>query len=134
MSDINPDIIVIEDIIKFMKKSTASTVVMLASFNRTLCMLAYDFLMKKPELVNVMSVRHGLKFSKILMEKKEMPEVVAKHLGIKFPYIKDKTGKIKLKKNKEVIDENVDMADGIATGLYFALKIIGRLKGKKDGS
>ena len=40
----NPSHIGIEDIIKFMKgKSSADTVVMLTTFNRMTCLLAYDY-------------------------------------------------------------------------------------------
>ncbi|MCP6726354.1 hypothetical protein NL526_30315, partial [Klebsiella pneumoniae] len=76
----------IEDLIKFMTKSTATTVVVLTTFNRMVCLLAYDYLKKQPELFNVMSIRHALKLNKILPKKEEMPELVAKHLEIKFPY------------------------------------------------
>lgn len=120
---VKPDYISIEDIISFMKgKSTAQTIITLTTFNRMVCLLAYDFLKKSPELCNVMSIRHGLKFDKILPKKEDMPELVAKHLGITFPYEFNKKGKIKV--------ENYDMADGIAVALYYSFVLTGKIKRK----
>lgn len=122
---VKPDYIGIEDLIKFMPKSTATTVVTLASFNRMICLLCHDYLKKSPELLNVLSIRHGLKFEKIFPKKEEMPELVAKHLGITFPYEKNKKGKNKI--------ENFDMADAIAVSLYYAFVLTGKnKKAKKD--
>lgn len=119
-----PDYIAIEDIISFMKgASTAKTIIMLTTFNRMVCLLAYDYLHHPPELFNVMSIRHGLKTNKILPKKQEMAELVAKHLGIIFPYQYNKKGKLKV--------ENEDMADGIAVALYYAFRLTGRIKKKK---
>jgi len=118
-----PDYIGIEDLIKFMPKSTATTVVTLASFNRMIGLISYEYLNSHPGLFNVMSIRHALKLNKILPKKEEMPDLVAKHLGIKFPYIKDKKGKIK--------SESLDMADGIAVALYYAFILTNRIKIKK---
>ena len=118
-----PDYIGIEDLIKFMPKSTATTVVTLASFNRMIGMLSYEYLNDHPGLFNVMSIRHALKLNKNLPKKEEMPELVSKHLGIKFPYIKDKKGKIK--------SESFDMADGIAVALYYSFILTNRIKIKK---
>jgi len=126
----NPDYIGIEDIIKFMKgKSTADTIIMLTTFNRMIGLLSYDYLDKKPELFNVMTIRHGLKMGKILPKKEEMPELVAKHLGITFPY-KYETGK----RNKitKIAEESYDTADGIAVALYYAFVLTGKIKRKKQ--
>ena len=106
-----------------MPKSTATTVVTLASFNRMIGLLSYDYLKSHPGLFNVMSIRHGLKLNKNLPKKEEMPDLVSKHLGITFPYIKDKKGKIK--------PESFDMADGIAVALYYAFILTNRIKIKK---
>ena len=65
ISDYKPDYIGIEELIKFMPKSTATTVIMLATFNRMICLECYDYLNKSPELLNVLSIRHGLKLNKI---------------------------------------------------------------------
>lgn len=122
INEIKPNYIGVEDLIKFMVKSTATTVVVLTSFNRMVCVTAYDYLQKYPELFNVMTIRHGLKLNKILPSKQDMPDLVAKHLGFTFPYEKNKKGKIK--------DENYDAADGIAVALYYAFMLTGRAKKK----
>lgn len=121
---INPDYIAIEDIISFMKgHSTAKTIIMLTTFNRMIGLCAYDYLGRAPELFNVMSIRHGLKNNKILPKKEDIPELVAKHLSIKFPYQENKKGNLK--------PENFDMADSIAVALYYAFVLTGRVKRKK---
>jgi len=123
---IKPDYIGIEDLIKFMPKSTATTVVVLTTFNRMICLLSYDYLGHHPELFNVMTIRHGLKLNKILPKKEEIPNLVAKHLGITFPYIY-KTSK---KKGKTVAPVSEDMADGVAVALYYAFVLTGKVKKK----
>ena len=124
IEEINPDYIVIEDIIQFMSgASTAKTIITLTSFNRMIGLLAYDFLKKEPEYFNVMTIRHGIKLDKILPKKEDIPELVAKHLRIKFPYQKNKKDKIK--------NENLDMADSIAVALYYSLILTKKIKVKK---
>jgi len=124
IKDNQPDYIGIEEIISFMKgKSTAKTIIMLTTFNRMVCLCAYDYLNKSPELFNVMTIRHGLKVNKLLPKKEEIPELTAHHLNIKFPYEYNKKNKIK--------PESYDKADGIAVALYYAFKLSGKIKGKK---
>lgn len=123
---VKPDVIGIEDIIQFMQgKSTAKTIITLTAFNRMICLLAYDYLSKSPELFNVMSIRHGLKTDSDLPKKEDMPELVSKHLEITFPYQYNKKENLK--------EENYDMADGCAVALYYAFLLTGRKtrKGKK---
>lgn len=118
-----PNEIGIEDIIQFMQgKSTAKTIIMLTTFNRMIGLCAYDYLKKSPELFSVMTIRHGLKTGKDLPKKEDMPELVAQHLRITFPYETNKKGKIKV--------ENYDKADGIAVALYYALVLSGKVKRK----
>lgn len=119
---IQPDYIGIEDLIKFMPKSTATTVVVLTTFNRMISLLAHDYLNNFPQLFNVMSIRHGLKLNKKLPAKEDMPELVAKHLGITFPYVYNK--------NKKIKEESMDMADGVAVALYYAFLLSGKIKKK----
>lgn len=121
-----PNYIGVEDLIKFMPKSTATTVVVLTSFNRMVCMTAYDYLKDFPALFNVMTIRHGLKLSKKLPKKEEMPELVSKHLGITFPYVYISKGKNKGK----IKEESYDIADGTAVALFYAIKILGLNKKK----
>jgi len=122
--DIKPDYIGIEDLIKFMPKSTATTVVMLTSFNRMICLVCYDYLKRSPALFNVMSIRHGLKVNKILPKKEDIPELIAQHLDIKFPYIISTRGK------KNIKVESYDVADGCAVALYYSFILTGKIKGK----
>jgi Holliday junction resolvasome RuvABC endonuclease subunit len=120
IDQVKPDYIGIEEIIQFMKgKSTAKTIIMLTTFNRMVSLLSYDYLQKSPELFNVMSIRHGLKLNKDFPKKEDMPDLVAKHLGITFPYEHNKNGKIKV--------ENYDKADGIAVALYYAFVLTNRI-------
>lgn len=123
INNVKPDYIGVEDIIQFMQgKSTAKTIIMLTTFNRMIGLCAYDFLQRSPELFNVMSIRHGLKLSKDLPKKEDIPDLVAKHLGITFPYEHDKKGKVKV--------ESFDKADGIAVALYYAFVLTGKIKRK----
>jgi len=123
MIDAKADVIGIEDIIQFMKgKSTAKTIITLTTFNRMICLATYDYLKKSPELFSVMTIRHGLKTGKDLPKKEDMPELVAQHLGIKFPYEINKKGKVKV--------ESFDMADGVAVALYYAFLLTGRAQRK----
>jgi len=123
IEQVKPDYIGIEDIIQFMKgASTAKTIIMLTTFNRMIGVCAYDYLKKSPDLFSVMSIRHGLKTGKDLPKKEDMPELVAKHLGITFPYEVNKKGKIKV--------ESFDMADGVAVALYYAFVLTGKAKRK----
>jgi hypothetical protein len=124
LEKVQPDIIAIEDIIQFMSgASTAKTIITLTSFNRMIGLLCHDYLSKSPEMYSVMSIRHGLKLNKILPKKEDMPELVSKHLGIKFPYEKNKNGKIK--------PESYDMADGVSVALYSAMLLTNKIKKKK---
>lgn len=123
-----PDYIAIEEIIQFMQgKSTAKTIIMLTTFNRMTGLACYDYLQRAPELFNVMSIRHGLKMNKIFPKKEDMPELVANHLGIKFPYELSTKGKTKGK----IKVESYDKADGIAVALYYAFILTGKIKKTK---
>lgn len=123
INTVKPDYIGIEEIVQFMKgASTAKTIIMLTTFNRMVGLTAYDYLKKSPDFFNVMSIRHGLKENKIFPKKEDMPELVAKHLGITFPYETNKKGKLKV--------ENYDKADGIAVALYYAFILTGKIKRK----
>jgi Holliday junction resolvasome RuvABC endonuclease subunit len=121
--DTAPDHIAIEDIIQFMQgKSTAKTIIMLTTFNRMIGLTAYDYSAKAPTLYSVMTIRHGLKTSKDLPKKEDMPALVAQHLGITFPYEYNKLGNVKV--------ESYDKADGVAVALYHAFVLSGKVKRK----
>jgi Holliday junction resolvasome RuvABC endonuclease subunit len=126
IENVKPDYIGIEEIISFMKgKSTAKTIITLTTFNRMIGLLSYDYLQRSPELFNIMSIRHGLKFDKKLPKKEDMPEIVAKHLNINFKYEYNTKGKIKI--------ENEDLADAMAVALYYAFILIGKITPKNKG-
>ncbi len=125
IDQVKPDYIAIEDIVQFMAgASTAKTIITLTSFNRMIGLLSHDYLQKPPALYSVMSIRHGLKTDKNLPKKEEIPDLVAKHLKIKFPYLFNKKGKIKV--------ESYDMADGVAVALFHAFVLTQRIKVKKS--
>jgi Holliday junction resolvasome RuvABC endonuclease subunit len=120
---VKPDHIAIEEIIQFMAgKSTAKTIIMLTTFNRMISLVAYDYLKFPPTFHNVMSIRHGLKVNGIVPKKEDMPNLVAQHLNITFPWEYNKKGKIK--------PENYDRADGIAVNLYYAFILTGKITSK----
>jgi Holliday junction resolvasome RuvABC endonuclease subunit len=121
-----PTEIAIEDIIQFMGKgSSAQTIIALAQVNRTVGLVAYDYLKRSPTLHNVLTIRHGIKLGKDLPSKEEIPELVAKRLKVEFPYVFNK-------KDKHAPESN-DRADAIAVALYRALEITNQLpkKGKQ---
>lgn len=110
----------IEEYIKFMKGgSGASTILPLAIWNRTLCLSIYKQYNYYPNIINVMKIRHALKFGDDLPSKNDIPELVAKHLNINFPYIYKTDRKTK---EQKIADESFDVADAIAVGLTY-LKI-----------
>lgn len=105
-----PDCVAIEDIVLHMPGgSSAQTIIMLAIINRLIGLVSFDKLNKPPYIYNVMRIRHALKENKDLPSKQDMPELVAKILGIDFPYIKNK--------KNEPIKENEDMADAVACAI-----------------
>jgi Holliday junction resolvasome RuvABC endonuclease subunit len=119
INDTNPDHISIEDIIMFVpNRSTAQTIITLASFNRMISLLSFDYLQKMPGTYGVLQIRRALAPGKDLPAKEDMPELVAWHLNINFPYEYNKKGKIKI--------ENGDIADAIAVGLMHALELGGK--------
>ena len=111
-----PDEFVIEDIIQHLAGgSGAKTIILLAVLNRTIGLAYYDETGKEPNLLNVMKIRHSLKRNKKLPSKEDIPELVADHLRIKFPY------SVRITKNgeKKIRTESYDVADAIAVGLAF---------------
>lgn len=124
ISKYKPDYIGIENIIEFLGGgSGAKTIIMLAVFNRMIGLASFEYLGHSPRLFNVMSIRHGLKLSKELPSKDDMPDLVAHHLGIKFPYVYKES-----KKNgKQIAVESGDMADGVAVALYYAFVLSGKI-------
>lgn len=109
----NPDYVAIEDIAKFMAgKSTANTIIMLALFNRQVGLTCFN-LGKKPELYNVLQIRHCIKLTKACPKKEEVPSILEQRLNIKFPYVM---------KNNKIKQESYDIADAYAVALTFIIK------------
>ena len=120
IADLKPDYIAIEDIVLFMKgHSTAKTITTLTSFNRMLGLLAYEYLGKAPQLYSVMKIRHGLKLSKELPQKEEIPTLLEQRLKIKFQW--------EYNKNKKIKVENYDKADALAVATFHALTLSNQL-------
>lgn len=107
---------VIEDFVKFMKgASSASTVIPLAILNMTLRLAMLDIGVT-PEALNVLKIRHTIKKNKELPKKEDIPELVAYHLGITYPWyykINKRT------KQQVVMEENFDVADSMAVALAW---------------
>jgi hypothetical protein len=108
---------VIEDYIRFMKgASSAGTVIPLAILNMILRLAILD-LGITPEALNVLQIRHTLKLTKILPKKEEIPELVAEHLGITYPWLYKIN---KRTKQQQILEESYDVADSMAVALAWA--------------
>ena len=120
---------VIEDYVRFMKgKSSASTVIPLAILNMTLRLAILDIGIT-PETLNVLKIRHAIKLTKVLPKKEEIPELVAQHLGIPYPWLYKTNRRTKL---QQIMEESFDIADAISVALaYITLKSGKKKNGKK---
>jgi Holliday junction resolvasome RuvABC endonuclease subunit len=108
----SPDVIVIEDYARFMAGSSgAATIIPLAIFNTTIGLTILEKTGKEPILMNVNTIRKWIKTGEERLAKEDVPEAVAHHLKIDFPYEMTKKGKIAV--------ENFDMADAIAVALAY---------------
>jgi len=115
-----PNVIGLEMYSLFMaNKSSAQSIIMLATFNRMVGLVCYDYLKSPPNMFNVLSIRHTLKkllgISKKLPEKDEIPDYVSKILKITFPYVINNKGKVSV--------ESYDIADGMAVAIHQAMNI-----------
>jgi Holliday junction resolvasome RuvABC endonuclease subunit len=111
LDEYRPDDIAIEEIMKFLAGgSTASTIISLATVNRTVGLACYEYTGKEPALCSVMAIRHKLKFGKVFPKKNEIPALVEKHLDTTLPIVYGKKGQVK--------PETYDIADGCAVALY----------------
>jgi Holliday junction resolvasome RuvABC endonuclease subunit len=108
-----PDYICIEDILLFVAgRSSANTITLLASFNRMVCLLAFDYLGTEPHLYSATAIRNGLRTKYETPAKEEMPDLIADHFNFQFPWMYGKKGKIEV--------ENYDRADAAAAALFDA--------------
>lgn len=114
-----PDEIAIEQITQFMSgRSTAKTIIALARFNACVGLACYDYSGKSPEFYSVMKIRHAIKRDKKLPDKLEIPELLAYHLNIDFPFQYMK------KKPEKIAVESYDMADSLAVAYYHYKQLI----------
>jgi len=121
----SPDQVSIEDIVQFLpRQSSANTIIKLAIYNRIVGLTVFNYLGKPPELCSVLAIRHGLKQTKDLPTKDQIPALVESLLKIKIPKQLKKTGSLK--------EEFYDQADGIACGLFYCYKLTNKLKNKSS--
>lgn len=111
LDEFKPDVIVIEDIISFMKGHSGSkTIISLAVINRTVGLTIFEHTGIVPYIVNVNTIRALTKINERL-KKEDIPDMIEKTLKIKFPYVINAKGKI--------AEESYDMADAVAAALSF---------------
>lgn len=116
-----PDHICIEDILLFVSgRSSANTITILASFNRMACLVAFDYLGLEPHLYSATAIRNGVRIKYETPAKEEMPDLIAHHLNLQFPWMYGGRGKIMV--------ENYDRADATAAALFDAYLILGKVK------
>lgn len=113
-----PDVIAVEDYIKFMKGgSGAGTIIPLATLNRTICLAAYETYPLTPlRICNVMSIRTRIKKDvgrQDLPPKEEIPVLLENLLNISIPRPIKHT-----KKGDKILEEHWDMADAVAVAYY----------------
>lgn len=120
---------VIEDYVRFMKgASSAATVIPLAILNMTLRLAILDMGLN-PEALNVLKIRHTIKIGKKLPAKEEIPELVAQHLGIQYPWLY----RTNRKKEQVIMEESYDVADAIAVSIAF-IKLKYKPKSKRNNA
>ena len=125
LKEFSPDEVIIEEYIKFMLgKSSSDSTISLAVINRTICMTIYEYLNKKPYIVNVNTIRAIIKpknYHLPRVPKENVLPVICEHLGIEWEWLTSKKGK--------VLEENFDRSDACAAALSLILGLKnGRIK------
>lgn len=118
----NPEIIVIEEISKFMAhRSSANTMITLGIFNRVCALEVYKTTNKIPIFLMPITIRTAIKKHiglKEKIKKEEMPNIIKNHLYDAFD--------IKMKKDGKTIDSKVfDEADAVAAAWAGLIKLNG---------
>lgn len=119
LNDWQPNAIRIEDIITFMKnRSTAKTITVLASFNRTSGITSYEY-NPNTSYLTVHEIRKAIKneYSLDKVQKEDIPEIIRTHLSPAFEDII----KVNRKGEEKIADETFDQADGIAVAWAYAI-------------
>lgn len=118
INSIQPDYIAVEQIVKFMAgHSSANTIIKLTTYNRMVCLAAYDYLGKPPELISVLTVRHCIKNAvglKKVPQKEDLPDLLENILQINLPKLLNRNNKLK--------PENYDRSDALALAYTFIIK------------
>ena len=144
---LQPDVITIEDILFFNKRSTMRTLILLGIFNRQVGLTAAKWLQNKnshhsiwptePILFPVATIRATLKkiFSLQEIKKEDIPNLLQQKFS-SFPLEKNKsTKKSKIIQNETLKKETYDMADGVAVALtYIEKHCLGRANKTKRKS
>jgi Holliday junction resolvasome RuvABC endonuclease subunit len=116
-----PNAIRIEDIITFMKnRSTARTITVLASFNRTVGLTSYEY-NPNTSYLSVHEIRRAIKeeYNLNKVQKEDIPELIRTHLSPAFEDII----KVNRKGEEKIADETYDRADGIAVAWSYAIRL-----------
>ena len=112
--------IAVEDIILYMKNSTAATTTLLSAINRLLCVSLFEEF-NNVNLIHVNTIRSTLrkKAGVDKLDKEMIPDIlediIGSHIdGWKFGWEKGKKGNVK--------KESYDKADALAVGICYLLK------------
>lgn len=111
-----PKKIVIENIVLFMKGlSTAKTITILATFNRSCALSAFHY-NKNVEFIPVVTIRKYIKEECGIEEinKEDMPDIILKYLSPQFMKI--------INKNNKIDRKTGDEADGISVAWAYLIK------------
>lgn len=117
VSDLSPDIVVIEDYSKKFTRgrSSANTIIVLACFNEVCGLAIYKKTKNKPERIPVTTLRS-------LVKKKYNMEISDKESVFKFCKNNFKNYLPKINRNGKVREESYDEADAIIVSLGYMLK------------
>lgn len=115
-----PDEVAIEDILMGFhgKMTTVNTIALLAIFNRTVGLAIFECAGLVPHMYSPMEVRRTIVINDHIPTKEEVPSFLEQHLLISFPWQKKINRRTK---KEEIIIENYDMSDSIATALCHIL-------------
>lgn len=114
ITEFKPEQVAVEDFLWGKRKTNIKTLINLAVLNRMVCLQLREEFEIIPISLAPITVRNTLKLTEEMPAKEDMPEVIAKHLKIDFPFVYNTRGRVAV--------ESFDIADGIAVALA-ALKL-----------